>query len=211
MAERTVGSRLMVYDRTCGGRWGLPGLTASWRVGGVLYRALGRLDDWKGVASWPEALDWLLERSREQPIAEIQFWGHGNWGCVLIDRVPMDVRALEPGHPWHARLAELRERLVPGGSALWWFRTCETFGTARGHAFAKAWTRFFGCRAAGHTYVIGPWQSGLHSLGPGEEPHWPVEEGVPAEARSGMRHAQWSGPRVPNTITCLHGRIPPGF
>jgi hypothetical protein len=211
MAERKPGLRLMVYDRTCGGRWGLPGLTFSWRVGGVLYRALGRLDDWKGAASWPEALDWLLERSREERIAEIQFWGHGNWGCVLIDRVPLDLRALEPGHAWQARLAAVRERLVPGGDALWWFRTCETFGTARGHAFARAWTRFFGCRAAGHTYVIGPWQSGLHSLGPGEEPHWPVEEGVPPVARSGLRRGLWSGPRVPNTITCLHGRVPPGY
>lgn len=211
MAERTGGLRLMVYDRTCGGPWGLPGLTFSWRVGGVLYRALGRLDDWKGVASWPEALDWLLARSREERIAEIQFWGHGNWGCVLIDRVPLDVKALEPGHPWRERLVALRERLVEGSEALWWFRTCETFGTERGHAFARAWTRFFGCRAAGHTYVIGPWQSGLHCLAPGAEPHWPVEEGVPAEKRSGLRHALWSGPRVPHTITCLHGRVPPGF
>jgi hypothetical protein len=211
MAERKVGLRLMVYDRTCGGPWGLPGLTFLWRLGGVLYRVLGRLDDWKGVASWPEALDWLLARSRGERIAEIQFWGHGNWGCVLIDRVPLDVKALEPGHPWRARLEELRERLVTGGEALWWFRTCETFGTARGHAFARAWTRFFGCRAAGHTYVIGPWQSGLHCLGPGAEPHWPMEEGVPPVERAGMRHALWSGPRVPHTITCLHGRVPPGF
>ncbi len=211
MTARTAGLRLMVYDRTCGGPWGLPGLTFSWRVGGVLYRALGRIDDWKGVASWPEALDWLLARSREERIAEIQYWGHGNWGCVLINRVALDVRAIEPGHPLQSRLAALRERLVPGGDALWWFRTCETFGTERGHTFARAWTRFFDCRAAGHTYVIGPWQSGLHSLGPGEEPHWSREEGLPPVARKGPRRALWSWPHVPNTITCLHGRVPPGF
>lgn len=211
MTARTEGLRLMVYDRTCGGLWGLPGLTFSWRLGSVLYGALGRLDAWKGAATWPEALDWLLERSRDTPIQEIQYWGHGNWGRVLIDRVSLDVRALASGHPLHERLAAVRERLVPGGGALWWFRTCETFGTARGQAFAKAWTRFFGCRAAGHTYVIGPWQSGLHSLGPGEEPNWSVEEGVPAKAREGLRRALWSGPRAPNTIHCLQGQIPPGF
>ena len=131
MTSRVAGARLMVYDRTCAGLWGLPGLTASWRVGGVLYRALGRLDAWHGVASWPEALDWLLERSEHQRISEVQYWGHGTWGCILVDRQPLDVRALVPGHAWHARLQALRERLVPGGGALWWFRTCETFGTAR--------------------------------------------------------------------------------
>ncbi|MET0405724.1 MAG: hypothetical protein ABW123_25110, partial [Cystobacter sp.] len=87
----------------------------------------------------------------------------------------------------------------------------ETFGTARGHAFARAWTRFFGCRAAGHTYVIGPWQSGLHSLGPGEEPTWSVAEGLPPDGGDTARTARMSGRREPNTITCLHGEIPPGF
>lgn len=211
MTVRSEGLRLMVYDRTCAGRWGLPGLTASWRVGSVLYRALGRLDDWRGVASWPEALDWLLARSVEQRIAEIQYWGHGTWGRALVDHESLDVQALAPRHPWRARLDALRERLVPGGEALWWFRTCETFGTARGHAFARAWTRFFGCRAAGHTYVIGPWQSGLHSLAPGEEPSWPVKEGLPPGEEAGARTARMSGPREPNTITCLHGQVPPGF
>jgi len=208
---RPRGSRLMVYDRTCGGRWGLPGLTASWRAGSVLYRGLGRLDDWRGVASWPEALDWLLARSQDEPIAEIQYWGHGTWGCVLIDRKPLDVRALVPGHPWHERLAALRDRLVPGGDALWWFRTCETFGTARGHAFARAWTRFFGCRAAGHTYTIGPWQSGLHSLRPGEVPSWSVEEGIQPGSDPARPTSLGSGPREPHTISCLGGRVPSGY
>jgi hypothetical protein len=104
---RGEGSRLMVYDRTCAGRWGLPGLTASWRAGGVLYRGLGRLDAWHGVSSWTEALDWLLARSETRPIAEIQYWGHGTWGRALVARESLDVRALSPGHPWRERLAAL--------------------------------------------------------------------------------------------------------
>ena len=39
--------------------------------------------------------------------------------------------------------------------------------SAAGHDFARAWTDFFGSRAAGHTFIIGYWQSGLHTLAPG--------------------------------------------
>ena len=204
--------RLMVFDKTCHGRGPLPGLTASWKVGARLYRALGRLDASLGVSTWDEALEWLASFRPEATLAEIQFWGHGKWGCAMVDRKALEVSALSPGHPFHARLAAIRERLVPGGEALWWFRTCETFGGPEGHAFARAWTRFFGCRAAGHTYVIGPWQSGLHSLAPGEEPSWSTEEGLVLDA-SGKRRATalFSGPAAPNTITCFHGAVPDGF
>src|SRR6185295_7712635 len=120
----------------------------------------------------------------------------------------LDQAALAPGHVHHDRLRRVAERMLPGADGLWWFRTCETFGTAVGHDVARAWTRFFGCRAAGHTYVIAVWQSGLHSLLPGEEPRWPVAEGV---AEPGASHALWSRRDAPNTITCLHGRVPDGF
>lgn len=202
----------MVFDQTCRGRGPLPGLTTTWRVGAKLYQALERLDAARGVVTWDEALDWLVGYEPARRVAEIQFWGHGKWGCALVDRKPLDVSALEPGHPFHARLRAIRERLVPGSEALWWFRTCETFGDEEGHAFARAWTRFFGCRAAGHTYVIGPWQSGLHSLRPGQEPHWPVEEGRVLDAQGRRRKtARFSLPGAPNTITCFHGEIPEGY
>jgi hypothetical protein len=200
--------RLMVFDATCRGRGPLPGLSTSWRAGAWLYGTLGRLDAWKGVSSWREALTWLAQVRPGAPIGEIQFWGHGNFGCLLIDRRPLDVSALAPTHPLQASLGAIRERLVPGGEALWWFRTCETFATPKGHDFARAWSRFFGCRAAGHTHIIGPLQSGLHVLGPGQEPHWPAEEGLhPGEPA----RARWSTLGAPNTISCLHGRIPPHF
>jgi hypothetical protein len=100
-------------------------------------------------------------------------------------------------------LHRIRARLVPGQDALWWFRTCDTFGTAKGQDFARAWTRFFGCRAAGHTHRIGVWQSGLHTLLPGAEPAWSTSEGLtpsgtPAPSRAGL----------PNTVSFLQGRIP---
>jgi hypothetical protein len=76
-----------------------------------------------------------------------------------------------------------------------------------GHAFARAWTRYFQCRAAGHTYVIGPFQSGLHCLAPGAEPDWPTTEGLPTDEPH-ARAALWSTPFAPNTITCFHGTVP---
>jgi hypothetical protein len=197
------GLRLMVFDRTCGA------LTASWHAGGLLYALLGRLDARKGVRSWPEALAWLGEVRPGEPIAEIQFWGHGNWGCAKVAGEPLDVSALSPTHPWHAALQTIRGRLV-GPDALWWFRTCETFGRREGHRFAREWTDFFQCRAAGHTYLIGPWQSGLHALAPGQAPDWSQDEGLP-RGESAPRQALWSSPRAPNTITCFHGKVPPRY
>jgi len=197
--------KLMVYDRTrSAGR----ALALSWRLGGWLYGRLDRLDAWYGAASWAEALEWLTRFRAPERIGEIQFWGHGHWGSVSIGRDPLDVRALEPAHPWHRSLSAIRDRLVPGES-LWWFRTCETFGRAEGQAFAAAWVKFFGCRAAGHTYVIGPLQSGLHTLSPGEVPSWPLDEGLPGGNEP--RSARPSLPGSPNTISFLTGRIPRGF
>ncbi len=201
--------RLMIYDDTCRGAPGLPGLTHSWWAGARLYRALGRLDAWKGVRTWQEGLEWLAAFSPEHSIAEIQFWGHGKWGGAFVDRRPLDASALSPGHALHPLLRAVRDRLAP--NALWWFRTCETFGAAAGHRFARAWTDFFGCRAAGHTFIIGPWQSGLHSLSPGEAPGWSVTEGLKEGTPDAPGRARWSHPFAPNTITCFHGALPDGF
>ena len=160
--------RLMLFDRSCRGRGVSPGLSHAWSAGGALYRALGRIDGYFGAGSWAEGLDWLLDVSRDRPIAQIQFWGHGEWGGVWIDEELLTAAALEPGHYLYDRLARLKARLA--SEALWWFRSCDVFGTTRGHEFARAWTRFFGCRAAGHTRQIMVFQSGLHVLAPGAEP-----------------------------------------
>jgi hypothetical protein len=93
---------------------------------------------------------------------------------------------------------------------LWWFRTCETFGCEAGHDFARRWTRFFGCRAASHTYIIGPWQSGLHILEPGQSPDWPLDEGLAEGTPDSPEKALWSTPGKPNTIFCLTSRLPDG-
>lgn len=198
--------RLMIFDRTCRGARLRPGLSHAWTIGGVLYGALGRLDDWRGVSTWIEGLDWLLARSEDRTISEIQFWGHGEHGCAWIEEDKLDLTALEPGHPVHERLVALKPRLVPDGRALWWFRTCGTFGTRAGHDFARAWTRFLGCRAAGHTHAINFLQSGLHELAPGAEPHWSEAEGYAPDLEEPTGAP--SSVFAPRTITCLHGAVP---
>lgn len=210
MDDGAPGLRLMVYDATQGGRGPLPGLTASWWAGAHLYRALGRLDAWHPAETWADALGWLARVRPDRPIAEIQFWGHGHWGSARVAGEVLDRAALMPAHPHRRRLEAIRARLVPG-DGLWWFRTCETFGARAGHDLARAWADFFGARAAGHTFVIGPWQSGLHSLAPGAVPDWPADEGLVAGTPGAPVKAAWSRPGAPHTVTCLAGRVPQGW
>ncbi len=201
--------RLLIHDRTCSGRGVLPGLSDAWRAGGTLYRGLGRLDGVLGVASWNEAFDWLVysaERA-QRPVGEVQFWGHGRRGRALVASESLDVRSLEAGSPHAARMAALRRVLVPRSTL--WFRTCETLGGAAGQRFAQEFSAFLGARVAGHTHVIGFWQSGLRTLSPGALPQWAPTEGVGAAGE--LAPALGSSPRLPRTIHCLQGRIPPGF
>lgn len=183
------GLRVMIYDATWHGskpdQWFL---TTSWIVGGLLYRALGRIDEVYGATSWLDAVAWLNAVDQGREIAEIQYWGHGRWGRVMIGTDRFDARALDDGtHPMHDDFRAISARLTP--ASLVWFRTCMTFGTQVGQHFASSCARFFNCRVAGHTYVVGPLQSGLHSLSPGEAPSWPVVEGV---ARGNERRSMWT-------------------
>ncbi len=204
--------RLVIYDKTCGGHHVLPGLSRIWSTGTSLYRGLGRVDAARGVSSWTEALQWLRQIRPEKTIEQVQFWGHGRWGRALVGEQWLDASALSNRHDLYDPLCRVRERLSSPAGIAWWFRTCETFGQSAGHSFARAWTRFFDRPAAGHTHVIGFYQSGLHSLAPGAEPTWPVEEGVvPHRVGDDCAPGMPSGPRQPNTITCLHGRVPKGF
>lgn len=210
------GLRLMVYDAT-EKRWGrFINLSLIWRIGGWLYRLLGRLDHCHGAASWREALAWLGQVEPARPIVEIQYWGHGRWGRVLILDESLDLTCLDPRHILHEHLQRIRSRLIAndptqGGPALWWFRTCETLGANCGQTFATAWSNFFGCRVAGHTHVIGFYQSGLHSLRPGESPTWSADEGIIEGDGARPLRAAESRRGTPNTITCLGGRVPAGW
>jgi hypothetical protein len=199
--------RLLFYDDTCReSRFGL-GLTHSWITGATFYSATGKFHAALGVRRWIDALEWLATYRRDEPIAEIQYWGHGKWGRVLVDRDSMTADWLDPGHEFHPLLTQIRDRMA-GPDALWWFRTCETFGAEIGHDFARRWTSFFECQAAGHTYIIGPLQSGLHSIRAGESPTWSAHEGIEEGEPDNPRKALWSVPGAPNTISCLRATLP---
>lgn len=176
--------RLMIYDASDT----KPGveLADAWALGGRLYRALRRLDICHGFTSWRQALDWIESLG---PVDEVQFWGHGSPGAVWLGGEALDVRDL-------ARL-KVRE--------LFWLRTCASFAGADGQGLARDMTRALGCRVAGHTHNIGPWQSGLHSLAPGEDPSWSLDAGL-VDGKP-----LWSRPWAENTITCLHGSVPNGW
>ena len=203
----------MIYDDTCAGRplgpVRLPGLTSSWIAGALLYRGLGRLDHTRGFSNWPSALAWLADVGTGAPIDEVQYWGHGKWGRVLMNRTFLDAGDLRTTGAHRAALERVRARMH--SRSLWWFRTCETFGARAGQQFAQTWTDFFGCDAAGHTYIIGPWQSGLHRLSPGDAPSWSDDEAIIEGTSRAPERAKWSGPREPNTITCLGGKVPSSF
>jgi hypothetical protein len=144
----------------------------------------------------------------DRSIAEVQFWGHGKWGRALIAGESFDRASLLPTHPMTGHLSALRERLVSG--ALVWFRTCETLGARPGQDFARALGDRLGVTVAGHTFVIGYFQSGLHTLAPGTSPSWSTTEGLRDGSEDDPRAALSSGPGRPNTITCLTGAIPAG-
>lgn len=199
---------LVVYDATGHGRQRVqPFLTASWRYGSALYKLhpQQRVDDVYGATSWEDALAWLCSVRPREKIESIQYWGHGLFGRVLVANDVLDAAAFVAGHARHDDLVTLRTRIASERSLIW-FRTCATFGRAEGQAFASVVANFFGCRAAGHTFVIGPLQSGLHSLAPGETPSWPVDEGGGTATTAAM--SSWT---APHTITCLHGAVPEGW
>jgi hypothetical protein len=205
------GLRLMIYDRSCRAPIALPGLSHAWWAGAQLYRSLGRLHAYHGVDSWEQALAWLADFRPSERIAEVQYWGHGKWGGARIRQQYLDRCAIERGSPLHARLAAVRDRFLPEARGLWWFRTCETFGARPGQRFASELADFLGARVAGHTYIIGHVQSGLHTLRPGERPTWSEDEGLREGSPDEPRRAHWSRLQAPNTITCLRGTIPDGY
>lgn len=223
-ADRRAPLKLIVFDATDIGPLAIPrierntdgtargtgGLTRFWRMGAALHRMASRADRTLGATSWREALRWAAGVSQEtgRPIGELQAWGHGGWGYMGINGERLDESACSPASsPLAGELDALRDSFAPG--ALVWLRCCSAFGASAGQRFARALADRLGARAAGHTYIIGAWQSGTHSLAPGGRPSWSDREGI--EARPSGPIAQVSTPFAPSTVTCLHLGLPPGF
>lgn len=187
-----------------------PGLSPIWRAGTVLHRLAFAADASLGAASWEEALSWAVRVSREnnRPIASLQIWGHGSWGAMRLGPSALDGAALLRRHALGPLLDDLRSRLE-GPEAVFWLRCCSAFGHT-GRRFAADAADRLGCRVAGHTYVIGFFQSGTHSLRPGETAAWDEREGVQL-VRGQPAAALVSTPNAPNTVSCLAFGLPAAF
>lgn len=218
--------RLVVYDRTDtapvvvprvvrrpdGSVEGTGGLTPFWKLGGVYHRALLRADGVLGAASWSEALGWAvgLAEARGAPIGELQAWGHGGWGYMRMGESRLDAASFDgAGAPLAEQMDAFCKHLAP--RALLWLRCCSAFGHVEGRAFARALADRTGARVAGHTHVIGFFQSGTHSVGPGEEPAWSEREGTLYGEGDRATGADTSRATAPRTLTALRPGLPEGW
>ena len=206
--ETVRAVRLVIYDGTQLWSWPGPGLSLVWALGARLYRAVGWIDCYKSARNWHDALRWAATVAGETTIDEIQFWGHGKSGCALIGTDSLDVRYTYSNHPAHPYLCRIRERLSPNGRSLFWFRTCETFLGYRGQQFAAAWAGALQCHVAGHTHMIGVFQSGLCLLGPGQTAYWPPDQGLAAGTPHEPERAMPSTRKTAHTIVCIEHRVP---
>lgn len=220
-----MGLRIMIYDNTDIKGWTRQlkehtpdnvdelideldislGLTHTWITGGWLYRQFGRFDHTKGFSSWVDALTWLNEIDPEEKISEIQFWGHGLPGGVWLNGQILHRNSFNTVL-YGDLLLQLRERMTP--ESLIWFRSCSIFASQKGHDFAKAWSNFMQCRIAAHTYIVHVFQSGLHCIRPGQEPWWPLEEGIKAGTVDRPEKIKVGWLWSPNTILALQSHLP---
>lgn len=186
------------------------GLTPIWAAGALLHRVAGAADAQRAVTSWGEALAWAVRTARERgrKIASLQAWGHGGWGYMRLGTSRLDEAALRPDAALAGALAAFRDELV-GPDALVWLRCCSAFGHT-GRSFARALADRLGCRVASHTYIIGLYQSGTHSLRPGETPGWDPREGVRFHNGAPVG-AKGSSPAEPNTVSCFTLDLPRGY
>lgn len=127
---------------------------------------------------------------------------------MQLGKTRLDGDALRPNHELAPALDALRGCLA-GPDALFWLRCCSAFGHT-GRSFAQDLAARLGCKVAGHTHIIGFWQSGTHSLRPGEAPGWDPREGVRFQGRAATA-ALWSSVDAPNTLSCLSMGLPEGL
>lgn len=190
--------RLIIYDRVC------PSTVAkTWGPGARLYKLFGRVDDVYGASSWPEAFNWLAYKGHTRPIKEVQFWGHGGWGFARIGGDRLSAQRTE----YKDYLRAVKDCMLPDG--IFWFRTCQSFGSSIGQNFAKFMAKELGCTVAGHTYLIHLWHSGLRTFSPDQWAFdWSakegLKEGLPAYPTVPKKAAPWA----PRTISFLNTRIP---
>lgn len=182
------------------------GLTASWVLGGAAYRAMRWVDVCAGFSDWQSALDWIAGLEPGRQISQIQFWGHGSPGRSWMGGKALTARNATGAGDLAPAMRAVADRMTDDGVI--WFRNCGVFAGARGHDFARTLATELDVRVAAHTYVIGAWQSGLHTIGPGEKPMWPEDEGIAEGTPEHPIRLRNSVPWAPNTVFMLTSGIP---
>lgn len=206
MANKDGTIDVMFYDSS---PWAGEVQTLSFITGGKFYRLFHGLEYEAGFESWKEAFDWLNTIDSDKKISTLQFWGHGSSASIALNGERLTIKDfINPRSPHYANMLKLKSRLTP--ESVIWLRTCSTFAFAGGQEFAKALADFFGCIVAGHTHKIWAWQSGLHTLRPGEEPNWSTDEAFALKDKGDTTAVTtaWSAPWAPNSIFFLTGKIP---
>lgn len=155
--ETDTGSRASGGPRraTDGTLRGSHGLTWIWRLGAVMHRRSRCAVSTRAVSSWSAALRWIVAEAYRagRPITEVQVWGHGGWGFMMLGGERLDVDAIAEGGPLGTSIDALRDALSP--DALVWLRCCSAFGNEAGHRFASTLAERLRVRVAGHTHIIG--------------------------------------------------------
>lgn len=170
-------------------------LGASWRLGALLFSMRGAFDLVQPVTSWEQfcaILDGLGERS----VKAIQLWGHGRPGAPLIANRP----------PNFVSLSSSLERVRYSSRSSVWFRSCNVATGTQGREWMGSLACEAGLRVAGHTFIIGPLQSGLRVALPDDAPSWSATEGLNADGS-----LAWSSFGAPRTVTMFAKDIPDGW
>lgn len=183
--------RVNIYDKNPGTGFDQWLLKVTWIVGCFFQKLFRVIDDYKGVASWKEAEEWLLSLKK---VSHIQYWGHGSPGCVWISQKYVSMSEWE----------SLKPVVTP--ETVIWFRTCSTFQGLRGQHYSKTISNTLNCTIGGHTRIIGLLHGGLHTRRPNTDPSWPVTEGElpPSWIPS---HFRWGN----NTVWFWATKIPEGW
>lgn len=177
-----IAMKIILYDASQDGLLGWSWSIGSFRPGWTRI----------GVKSWWDAKDKIIDAARPGTrLQELQLWGHGEPGEPLIaSKTPQDSF-------WNS-IATLVE-----ANSLIWFRMCSVLYGVKGLMFVQDIADKLGCRVAAHTRVIGSWQSGLYSLGPGEEKNSDLDRNVIDDWRNSK--SSWCAPR---TIFCTRLSFP---
>ena len=104
-AQVRMGHSVLVYDAACRGPGPTRWLGRAFAIGRHTHALARPWDLVVPARTWSDAIDGVLAGCEHAGIADLQYWGHGKWGRVLIGADSLDGDAISPGGPMHDRLS----------------------------------------------------------------------------------------------------------